>query len=231
MSRLSENLAGNLLGGNQESPEHRNAAAELTRSRRQLLLRIARSAIASGLTGEPLPDSPTALLSALALSSSPTGSPAQAGPVFWPGLVEHRGVFTTLYLGGQLRGCVGYALPIQPLYRAVGETARAAAFEDTRFWPLTPAEAPELKISLSVLSPLFPIAPGEVEVGRHGLLISDGMRRGLLLPQVSVERGWDRETFLAQTCRKAGLPEDAWQKSTTIEAFTAEVFGDDDVPE
>jgi AmmeMemoRadiSam system protein A len=228
MSRLSENQAGNLVGGN-ESPEHRHAADELTRSRRQLLLRIAHSAIASGLAGAPLPDSPTALLSRLALSSPPAGPDSDS--VFWPGLVEHRGVFTTLYLHGQLRGCVGYALPIQPLYQAVGETARAAAFEDTRFWPLTAAEAPELKISLSVLSPLFPIAPGAVEVGRHGLLISDGMRRGLLLPQVPVEHGWDRETFLAQTCRKAGLPEDAWQKSTTIEAFTAEVFGDADVPE
>jgi uncharacterized protein len=228
MSRLSEDLAGNLVNANRESPEYRNAADEFTRSRRHLLLRIARSGIASGLAGEPLPDSPTAPLSVL---TPPTGAAAQAASVFWPGLVEHRGVFTTLYLGGQLRGCVGYALPIQPLYRAVGETARAAAFEDTRFRPLTPEEAPELKISLSVLSPLFPIAPGEVEVGRHGLLISDGIRRGLLLPQVPVEHGWDRETFLAQTCRKAGLPEDAWQKSTTIEAFTAEVFGDDDVPE
>lgn len=231
MSRLSEDRAGNLLGGNRDSPEHRIAADELTAPRRQLLLRIARSAIASGLDRKPLPDSPAALLSALALFTSPAGSPAQAESASWPGLVEHHGVFTTLYLRGQLRGCVGYALPIQPLYRAVGETARAAAFEDTRFCPLTPEEAPGLKVSLSILSPLFPIAPWEVEVGRHGLLISDGMRRGLLLPQVPVEHGWDRETFLAQTCRKAGLPEDAWQKSTAIEAFTAEVFGDDDVPD
>lgn len=142
--------------------------------------------------------------------------------------MEPRGVFTTLYLGGQLRGCVGYASPIQPLYRAVGETARAAAFEDSRFWPVTPEEARELRISLSVLSPLFPIAAGQVEVGRHGLLISDGGRRGLLLPQVPVENRWDRETFLAQTCRKAGLPQDAWRKSAVIQAFTAEVFGDED---
>jgi len=119
-------------------------------------------------------------------------------------------------------------LPIRPLYRAVAETARAAAFEDSRFWPVTPEESPALQISLSVLSPLFPITASEVEVGRHGLLISAGLRRGLLLPQVPVEHGWDRETFLAQTCHKAGLPLDAWRKSATIEAFTAEVFGDED---
>jgi AmmeMemoRadiSam system protein A len=141
--------------------------------------------------------------------------------------MEHRGVFTTLYLGDQLRGCVGYALPIRPLYRAIGETARAAAFDDSRFNPVTAYEAPALKISLSVLSPLFPIASGQVEVGRHGLVISDGQRRGLLLPQVPVEHGWDRETFLEQTCRKAGLPMDAWRTPGALEAFTAQVFGDE----
>ena len=82
-----------------------------------------------------------------------------------------------------------------------------------------------------MLSPAVPDSPEAVEVGRHGLVISDGARRGLLLPQVPVENGWDRETFLEQTCRKAGLPRDAWRKSrnSTIEAFTAEVFGDEDV--
>lgn len=149
------------------------------------------------------------------------------------GLSEPRGVFTTLYLRGdlhrQLRGCVGYAVPVAPLYRAVAETARAAAFDDSRFLPVTKEEAPNLEISLSVLSRLFPIHPEAVEVGRHGLVIEQGARRGLLLPQVPVENSWDRETFLEQTCRKAGLPLDAWRKGATIEAFTAEVFGDSDV--
>ena len=86
-----------------------------------------------------------------------------------------------------------------------------------------------LEISLSVLSRLFPIHPDAVEVGRHGLVISEGARRGLLLPQVPVEHAWDRETFLEQTCRKAGLPLDAWRKAATLEAFTAEVFGDADL--
>jgi AmmeMemoRadiSam system protein A len=112
------------------------------------------------------------------------------------------------------------------LYLAVAETARAAAFDDSRFSPVTKQEAVELGISLSVLSRLFPIRPDEVEVGLHGLVISFGSHRGLLLPQVPVEYDWDRETFLGQTCRKAGLPPDAWRKGAALEAFTAEVFGD-----
>jgi AmmeMemoRadiSam system protein A len=106
------------------------------------------------------------------------------------------------------------------------DTARAAAFEDTRFCPVTIEEARNLEVELSILSPPRPIAPEEIEIGRHGLLISMGGHRGLLLPQVPMERGWDRVTFLEQTCRKAGLPSDAWQKGAVIEAFTAEVFGD-----
>src|SRR5258708_952192 len=142
-------------------------------------------------------------------------------------LSQPRGVFTTLYLNSKLRGCVGYPVPLMPVFRAVMETARAAAFDDPRFLPLTLDEARGIQVSLSVLSPLVPISPEEVEVGRHGLLISEGTRRGLLLPQVPVEHGWDRITFLEQTCRKAGLPPDAWQQQDVrIEAFTAEVFAD-----
>jgi AmmeMemoRadiSam system protein A len=141
-------------------------------------------------------------------------------------LAEQRGVFTSLYLRGALRGCVGYVFPTTPLYRAVAETARAAAFEDNRFEPVKLDEAPSLQIELSVLSPPRPILADAIEIGRHGLLISASGLRGLLLPQVPVERGWDRITFLEQTCRKAGLPLDAWQKGATLEAFTAEVFGE-----
>jgi AmmeMemoRadiSam system protein A len=126
----------------------------------------------------------------------------------------------------ELRGCVGYVLPTCPVYRAVAETARAAAFDDNRFRPVTIEEAPHLDIELSILSQAQPIQPEEIEVGRHGLLITWHGQRGLLLPQVPVERAWDGTTFLEQTCRKAGLPLDAWQKGATIEAFTAEVFRD-----
>lgn len=141
-------------------------------------------------------------------------------------LAEPRGAFTSLYLHEQLRGCVGYVLPVSSLYRAVADTARGAAFEDTRFYPVTREEAGELKIELSILSPPQAIAPDAIEVGRHGLLISMAGYRGLLLPQVPVEHHWDRVEFLQQTCRKAGLPRDAWEKGATIEAFTAEVFGE-----
>jgi AmmeMemoRadiSam system protein A len=158
-----------------------------------------------------------------------------------PHFAQPRGVFTSIYLRNdlqrgdrrgedqrvqELRGCVGYVLPTCAVYRAVAETARAAAFDDNRFRPVTIGEAPHLEIELSVLSSPRPVQPEEIEVGRHGLLISWRGQRGLLLPQVPVEHAWDRTTFLKQTCRKAGLPLDAWQTGASIEAFTAEVFGD-----
>lgn len=143
-----------------------------------------------------------------------------------PHLAEPRGAFTSLYLQGALRGCVGYVLPVSSVYRAVIDTARAAAFEDTRFYPVTIEEAHQLEVELSILSPPNPISADQVEVGRHGLLISLGGNRGLLLPQVPTERNWDRITFLEQTCRKAGLAPDAWKHGALIEAFTAEVFGE-----
>jgi len=208
MSKLSETKAdkppGNLSAREVARPP---LSPEFSLDQRRALLRIAHQAILSFLEGGPLPSAPPLLA----------------------GLSAPRGVFTTLYLDGQLRGCVGYAAPIAPLYRAVAETARAAAFEDSRFLPVIKEEVPQLEVSLSVLSLLFPICPEAVEVGRHGLVVSQGARRGLLLPQVPAEHGWGRETFLEQTCRKAGLPLDAWRKNATLEAFTAEVFGDADV--
>jgi len=143
-----------------------------------------------------------------------------------PHLAEPRGAFTTLYYRGDLRGCVGYVFPVTSLYRTVVESARGAAFDDSRFPPVTRDQAPELRVSLSVLSPLHPLRPEQVEIGRHGLLISQGYYRGLLLPQVPLEHGWDRIAFLEQTCRKAGLPPNAWQTGAKLEAFTAEVFAD-----
>jgi AmmeMemoRadiSam system protein A len=112
------------------------------------------------------------------------------------------------------------------LYRTVAEAARAAAFDDPRFQPVTPEEAPNLKVEISVLSALQPIVPEDVVVGKHGLVVIQGSRRGLLLPQVPVEWGWDRETFLSQTSVKAGLTPDAWRQGAELQAFTAEVFGE-----
>lgn len=146
-------------------------------------------------------------------------------------LAEHRGAFTTLHIAGELRGCVGYVFPQYSLYRTVAETAVAAAFDDPRFAPLQKEEYPRLEYEISVLSPLSPIDPEDVEVGRHGLVITYGSRRGLLLPQVPVEHKWNREMFLEQTCLKAGLPSDAWEHGAKLEAFTAEIFGDSDLKE
>jgi AmmeMemoRadiSam system protein A len=143
-----------------------------------------------------------------------------------PHLAEPRGAFTTLHIESKLRGCVGYVVPLYPLHKTIAETAAAAAFQDDRFPPVTKAEAPLLQIEISILSPLKPISPEDVVLGKHGLVISRGSFRGLLLPQVPLEWGWDREAYISQTCRKAGLPPDAWRMGATLEAFTAEVFSD-----
>ena len=135
--------------------------------------------------------------------------------------------FVTLTKRGRLRGCIGYTEPVAPLFKVVQECAVAAATEDPRFPPVTAKEIPELHVEISVLTPLFPIRPEEVVVGRHGLLVTQGRMRGLLLPQVPVEQGWDRETFLDQTCGKAGLPPSAWRHGATLQGFTAEVFGEE----
>ena len=180
-----------------------SSPGEFAPEERAILLKLAHEAIESVLAGGSMTLNP------------PT-----------PHLAEPRGAFTTIYIRGELRGCVGYVIPVVSLYRTVAETARAAAFEDTRFPAVSREETSELEVSLSILSPLQPIRAEDVEVGRHGLLISQHGRRGLLLPQVPVEHGWDRVTFLEQTCYKAGLPADAWQKGAKLEAFTAEVFGE-----
>ncbi|HEY3489771.1 MAG TPA: AmmeMemoRadiSam system protein A [Candidatus Deferrimicrobiaceae bacterium] len=143
-----------------------------------------------------------------------------------PKLSEPGAAFVTLTKGGRLRGCIGYTEPVAPLYRTVQECAIAAAIEDPRFPPVTGAEAAGLRFEISVLTPLRPIRPEEVRVGIDGLVVSKGSRRGLLLPQVAIEYGWDRETFLSQTCVKAGLPLDAWREGAAIHAFTAEVFSE-----
>jgi uncharacterized protein (TIGR00296 family) len=91
---------------------------------------------------------------------------------------------------------------------------------------VTPAELPSLRIEISILSPLRDVVPQQIEVGRHGLLISRGPLRGLLLPQVAVEWNWNREQFLQETCLKAGLPADAWQHGARIQAFTAQILGE-----
>jgi AmmeMemoRadiSam system protein A len=147
-----------------------------------------------------------------------------------PGLASPGAAFVTLHVDGALRGCIGTSERRRSLWRVVGEMASAAATRDPRFPPIEVTDLPALTVEISVLSPDVVIhRPEEIEIGRHGLDIRRGGARGLLLPQVAVEHGLDRETFLAATCRKAGLPADAWHdRSTEIRVFEAEVFGDDD---
>jgi AmmeMemoRadiSam system protein A len=146
-----------------------------------------------------------------------------------PELQRHRGAFVTLERrrDGALRGCVGIPEPVYPLADAVARAAVGAAFRDPRFSPVTRGELPGLSVHVSVLSPLLPIASEEVTVGVHGLAVRRAGRSGLLLPQVAVSEGWDRETFLAHTCLKAGLAGDAWRaRDCELLAFTAIVFGE-----
>jgi len=171
---------------------------------REELLRIARNAVVACVSG----------------GNMPQVSPAH------PELAAPGAAFVTLRSGRDLRGCIGYTEAHDPLYRVVQECAVAAATEDPRFPRVTKEEVPALRFEISVLTPLSPIRPEEVTVGVHGLQIRKGGNRGLLLPQVAVEHGWDRQMFLSQVCRKAGLPPDAWKEDAELDSFTAEVFGE-----
>lgn len=191
---------------NQGSPSA--AGLELNALERASLLRAAREAIAARLASREAPL-----------------------PPLEGGLAEVRGAFVTLRraAGGDLRGCVGRLEGDAPLLLTVMNMAVAAAIHDRRFDPVTAGELVSLRIEISVLSPLEPIRPSDIEVGRHGLLLRHGLRSGVLLPQVAVEHGWHRDVFLAHTCRKAGLPPDTWKlPDVELLGFTATVFGEDD---
>lgn len=175
---------------------------QLTDSEKQQLLKLARASLKEAVCSGRLPE---------------VAVPAGA-------LETPCGAFVSLHEGRRLRGCIGHIEAVSPLYKTVRDCARAAALDDPRFDPVTPAELPSLEIEISILSPMVQVAPEQVEVGRHGLLISSGAQRGLLLPQVAVEWKWDREQFLDQTCLKAGLRRDAWRHGAKIQVFTAEVL-------
>jgi AmmeMemoRadiSam system protein A len=163
----------------------------------------------------------------LAITSQLTGQGPVAPPEPPTGLLKGElGAFVTLKRNGHLRGCIGNLIGSGPLFQTVWNMAQAAAFQDPRFNPLTPAEMDGLGIEISILGPLEPCPdPQLVEIGRHGLIVRRGANQGLLLPQVPLEWGWDREQFLAQTCRKAGLPANAWREpGTELYWFEAVVF-------
>lgn len=152
---------------------------------------------------------------------------------FYPNVTEEKlkencGAFVTIKESNQLRGCIGYIQAVKPLYETVKDVAKSAAVNDYRFNPVGENELDNLELEISVLTPLKKIKDiNEIEVGKHGLVMKNGLNSGLLLPQVATEYGWDRDTFLRETCRKAGLPQDAWKdESTEIYTFSAEVFRD-----
>jgi AmmeMemoRadiSam system protein A len=176
----------------------------LTEPEQALLLCLARQTVEMAARGEPLP-----------LLSEAEGR-----------LLEARGAFVTLRKAGELRGCIGHVESFKSLFETVRECAVAATLSDPRFEPVAPAELPSLNVEVSVLSPLFEVSPDQVELGRHGLLISKGDRRGVLLPQVPVDLNWDRGRFLEEACRKAGLPGNAWQHGARIQAFTTQIFAE-----
>jgi len=140
---------------------------------------------------------------------------------------ERRGVFVTLHCGGRLRGCIGVVEPSEPFGESVVRCAAGAALQDARFPAMRPEELGSLQVEISILSAPLPISPEGIEIGRHGLLIVSGAKRGLLLPQVAIEHHLSVEQFLEETCRKAQLPPAAWREAGThVSAFTCEVFSE-----
>jgi hypothetical protein len=193
-------------GGLEKEPERKKAGISLglTEEEKKTLHQVAREAIERRLRGEKPPQ--------IDISGEH--------------LRENRGAFVSLHKHGQLRGCVGTIQPNRPLYQVVEDMAMAAAFEDSRFSPLSTAELQDLDVEISVLTPLQKVENiDEIEVGKHGLYIKKGFYAGLLLPQVATEYNWDRVRFLEETCRKAGLPRNAWkEKGTEVYLFSADIF-------
>jgi len=180
---------------------------ELNAAERLQLLNLARNTIAA----------------ILKTGIEPSLSPADFSPV----LSEQRGVFVTLHKRGELRGCIGYIFPLLPLWQAVAENARNAAFRDPRFTPVRPEELVEILIEISVLTEPRPIsALAEFGVGQDGIILRKGTHQAVFLPQVAPEQGWDAETTLTHLSLKAGLGPDDWRSGASFETFQAEVFGE-----
>jgi uncharacterized protein len=144
-----------------------------------------------------------------------------------PALNVESGCFVTIKQQGKLSGCIGNFISDKPLYKLVQEMAVSAATRDPRFYPMKVHDLDNFDLEISVLSPLEKIdSVDRIQVGQHGIYLVKDSFRGVLLPQVATEYGWDRDTFLKHTCLKAGLPENAWQKECDIFIFSAQVFGE-----
>ncbi len=183
---------------------------------RKLLLAIARGSIAHALTG---------VRRGRKLGAVSESAFEPAGPLGVP-----SGAFVTIRIGHDLRGCIGYIASDLPLARVVEDVAAKAATEDPRFPPITQSELARATVEISILSPLKKVEDvSEIRVGEDGLVIELGGYRGLLLPQVATEYGWDRETFLAHTARKAGLPPGAWRDpDVVLYRFSAEIIEEEE---
>jgi hypothetical protein len=181
---------------------------ELNAQQQQVLLTLARDTIEQYVTDRSVPELP------------------EGDPAFLP----ERAVFVTLHKHGELRGCIGGLEAKEPLAEAVRSSAISAATQDPRFPPVSPDELEDLEIEVSVLSPLQKVeSPDEIIVGKHGVMVAKGMRRGVFLPQVAPEQGWDRDTMLTYLCaHKAGLPADAWRSGADLYIFTTQVFSEED---
>jgi AmmeMemoRadiSam system protein A len=178
----------------------------LAESDRQRLLELARKAVTEAVSHRKLPET------------------IPEDGIFG----TRRGVFVTLHVRGKLRGCIGTTEAHEALGDAVVRCAASAALHDPRFPQMKAEELGDLEVEISVLSPLMPIEPEDIEIGKHGLVISAVGHKGLLLPQVAVEHHLSREEFLGETCWKAGLPRDAWRDvGVVIQGFTCDVFGDE----
>jgi len=185
--------------------------APLSADQREYLRHLAALAVSAAVLGEPAPD-PEAV-------ASEQGIPLSGR------LAEPAGAFVTLTRGGALRGCIGSIVGTEPLVRTVTANGRNAAVGDPRFAPVGPDEVPGLDLEISVLTPLRKVSgPSEIEVGRHGVLLSRSGQRAVFLPQVAVEQGWDRDAMLTNLALKAGLDPDAWRHGAVFEVFEAEVF-------
>src|ERR1700734_3902443 len=181
--------------------------SSLAEREKQLLLQIARSALTLGVAGKP---------------------PLQEFPAEGK-LQQPSGAFVTLHRRGRLRGCVGQLPGHDSLAAVVAHCARSAALHDSRFEPVQAAELSEIEIEVSVLSALEDVTLEAIEAGKHGLVVSQGRQRGVLLPQVATQFHWSAQRFLEETCVKAGMDCEAWKDpATRVQAFTAEVFSEAD---
>jgi hypothetical protein len=194
------------LRGQTSDVSDRVPSDDLNELEHKSLLRIARSTLESHIRSDKVPE---------------------AKPLT-PRLSDKRGAFVTLHERGQLRGCIGYIEAVKPLYQAVSDMAVAASTEDPRFPPVEVGELDSIDIEITVLSPMRQVpSPDSVVVGKHGVVIKKGGCSAVFLPQVPVEMGWDRNTYLSELCAKAILPRDAWKSpDAKLSVFTGQVFGE-----